>query len=58
MLLTFVAYLFVVKLSRKFSTKKDYPQELPVVTAPVTNEEYLNAVDEHLDKKPVSNSSR
>jgi hypothetical protein len=45
----------LLKCSESFQLKKDYPLEFPVVTTPVTQEEYLETVQEHFDKKPVKN---
>jgi SRSO17 transposase len=57
MLMTFICHLFVNKVSRKFSTNKDYPLETPFATGPLSIEEFAKETIKHRNKLPVDHKN-
>jgi hypothetical protein len=56
-LLCLIAHLFILTMRLKFTTKRDYELEIPIVTSPVSLEEFLEAVEQHDNKEPVNHAS-
>jgi hypothetical protein len=52
-LMTFISYLFILKLNHKFATKNEYQLETPIVTGPMDLNEYLDDVKNNQNEHPI-----